>query len=187
MIVYSRLYLRNFHYSQYFVIAHAHCKRVCWMLLGVMWINKISIYLSVGYYLCSIGGKTHRWRHQSALYHYKTNRFYVVVRLFSWVAHEAQPSVSLMFSPRCDIILIHCLTHARQHRIYSQIGLCSIDEISEQLITDCIFLLISKEFLADHYFVHFFTYFGRTFEVIAFPSKAVIKPCLLTISPLYQT
>ena len=130
MTVYSRLYLRNFHYSQYFVIAHAHCKRVCWMLLGVMWINKISIYLSVGYYLCSIGGKTHRWRHQSALYHYKTNRFYVVVRLFSWVAHEAQPSVSLMFSPRCDIILIHCLTHARQHRIYSQIGSCSIDEIS---------------------------------------------------------
>ena len=57
--------------------------------------------------------------------------------------------------------------------------------MKSQLIIDCIFLLISKEFLADHYFVHFFTYFGRTFKVIALPSKAVIKPCLLTISLLY--
>ena len=31
------------------------------------------------------------------------------------------------------------------------------------------------------------TYFARTFEVIALPSKAVIKPCLLTISLVYQT
>ena len=44
---FSLLHLCNFHYFQYFLIARAHCKRVCWMLLGVMWINKLSIYLSI--------------------------------------------------------------------------------------------------------------------------------------------
>ena len=115
MIVYSLLYLRYFHY---FVNAHAYCKRICWMLLGVIT------------YVSSEERRTDDVTTNTILLCYKTNRFYVAVRLFSLVAHEAQPSVSLMFSPRCDIILIHCLTHARQHRIYSQIGSCSIDEIS---------------------------------------------------------
>ena len=47
MIVYSLLYLGNFHYFQYFVITRAYCKRICLMLLGVMWINNLSIYLSI--------------------------------------------------------------------------------------------------------------------------------------------
>ena len=100
MIVYSLLYLRNFHYFHYFVIAHAYCKRVCWMLLGVMWINKISIYLSVITYAPSEERRTDDVPINTILLCYKTNRFYVAVRLFSLVAQEAQPSVSLMFLPR---------------------------------------------------------------------------------------
>ena len=46
IIVYSLLYLCNFHYFQYFVIVRAHRKLVCWLLLGVVWINNLSIYLS---------------------------------------------------------------------------------------------------------------------------------------------
>ena len=46
MIVYGLLYLCNFHYFQYFVIVRAHRKLVCWLLLGVVWINNLSIYLS---------------------------------------------------------------------------------------------------------------------------------------------
>ena len=45
MIVYGLLYLCNFHYFQYFVIVRAHRKLVCWLLLGVVWINNLSIYL----------------------------------------------------------------------------------------------------------------------------------------------
>ena len=175
MIVYSLLYLRNFHYFQYFVIAHAHCKRVCWMLLGVIWINKISIYLSVITYAPSEERRTDDVTTN-------TNLLCIIIKqIDSTLPCVFSAGWCTRHSLMChwcsyhvlDVIWICYLAHAQLHGIYSQIGLCSIDEISEQMIIDCIFLLISKEFLADHYFVHFFTYFGRTFKMIALPSKTV--------------
>ena len=66
-------------------------------------------------------------------YVHLTNRFHVAVRLFSSrsqmtskcgknkkMAHEAQPSVSLMFLPHFDVLrdLLLTVTDARQHGIF---------------------------------------------------------------------
>ena len=67
MIVYSLLYLCNFHYFQDFVIARAHCKWVYWMLQGVMWINKLSIYLSNNNYKYQKWSIPYKRRHQNRL------------------------------------------------------------------------------------------------------------------------